>query len=282
MKRLRFWLTACLTALVAIGTVTACNPGGGDTAGGGGASSLTMATSADYPPYQFVDSSSGSQEIIGFDIDIAKYITEELGFGLKIDNIDFNGLIPALQSKRADFVMAGMTPTPERKQSVDFSATYYDAQNTIVAKTGSNLLTADSLNGKTVGVQLGSIQEAAAKDIKGIQVKQLNRISEMVQELKAGRVNALIMEDTVAKGFIASNPDLEFNVIPTTGASGSAIAFPKGSELLAKFDPVLADMKTSGKLDELITKWFRADAPVASPSPAASPAPSPAVSPAKP
>ena len=98
-----------------------------------------MATSADYPPYEFVDSSSGSQEIVGFDVDIAKYITEKLGAELKIDNVDFNGLIPALQSKRADFVMAGMTPTPERKQNVDFSEIYYDAKNTIVAKKGSNL-----------------------------------------------------------------------------------------------------------------------------------------------
>lgn len=233
-----------------------------------------MATSADYPPYEFVDSSSGSQEVIGFDADIAKYITERLGVGLKIDNVDFNGLIPALQSKRADFVMAGMTPTPERKQSVDFSAIYYDAKNTIVAKKSDSLTTANSLGGKTVGVQLGSIQETAAKDIakevKGIQVKQLNRISEMVQELKAGRVDALIIEDTVAKGFVDSNPELEFNVISSTG--GSAIAFPKGSELQAKIDPILAEMKTSGKMDELITKWFRKDAVAPAQSPAQSPA----------
>jgi len=266
MKRLRFWLTACLTALLAIGLVTACNPGGSSGGSSSGGKTLTMATSADYPPYEFVDSSSGNQQVIGFDVDIAKHITEKLGYELKIDNVDFNGLIPALQSKRADFVMAGMTPTAERKKSVDFSASYYDAKNTIVAKKGSNLTTAESLSGKTVGVQLGSIQEKAAKDIKGIQVKQLNRISEMVQELKAGRVNALIMEDTVAKGFIASNPDLEFNTIPSQGESGSAIAFPKDSELIAKFDPILAEMKSSGKLEELITKWFGADAPAAAKS----------------
>ncbi|MBW4467680.1 MAG: transporter substrate-binding domain-containing protein [Pegethrix bostrychoides GSE-TBD4-15B] len=263
MKRLRFWLTACLTALLAIGTVTACNSGGG----AGSSNTLTMATSADYPPYEYVDSSSGSQEIIGFDVDIAKHITEKLGYELKIDNVDFNGLIPALQSKRADFVMAGMTPTAERKQNVDFSTIYYDAKNTIVAKKGSSLTTAESLNGKAVGVQLGSIQETAAKDIKGIQAKPLNRISEMVQELKAGRVEALIMEDTVAKGFIASNPDLEFNTIPNTGESGSAVAFPKGSELVAKFDPILAEMKSSGKMEELVTKWFGADAPAPAKSP---------------
>lgn len=264
MKRIRFLLTAFLTALLTISAVTACNPGGGGAgSSSSGAQTLTMATSADYPPYEFVDSTSGSQEIIGFDVDIAKYITEELGAELKIDNVDFNGLIPALQSERADFVMAGMTPTPERKQNVDFSSIYYEAKNTIVAKQGSNLTTPANLDGKKVGVQLSSIQEGEAKKIKGAQVTSLNRISEMVQELKAGRVDALIMEDTVAKGFIASNPDLEFNTIPNTGEAGSAIAFPKGSELVAKFDPILEEMKTNGKMEELITKWFGENSPAA-------------------
>ncbi len=260
MKHIRFLLTAFLSALLTIFAVTACNPGGGNNTSSG-TQTLIMATSADYPPYEFVDSSSGSQEIIGFDVDIAKYITEQLGYGLTINNIDFNGLIPALQSKRADFVMAGMTPTEQRKQNVDFSDIYFEAKNTIVSKKDSNLTTAASLNGKQVGVQLGSIQEGVAKKIQGANVRPLNRISEMVQELKAGRVDALIMEDTVAKGFVANNPDLVFNTLPNEGEAGSAIAFPKGSELVDKFNPILAEMKSSGKMEELVNKWFGEESP---------------------
>lgn len=222
-----------------------------------------MATSADYPPYEFVDSTSGSQEIIGFDVEIAEYITNELGYDLEIQNVDFNGLIPALQANRADFVMAGMTPTEERKQNVDFSDIYYEAKNTIVAVQGSDLTTAESLNGKTVGVQLGSIQEGAAKEIQGANVKSLNRISEMIQELKAGRVDALIMEDTVAAGFVSNNPDLQFNEIPTEGESGSAIAFPKGSELRDEFNTVLQEMQQNGTMEELVNKWFGENSPAA-------------------
>ncbi|GAB4478526.1 MAG: transporter substrate-binding domain-containing protein [Elainellaceae cyanobacterium] len=224
---------------------------------------LTMATSADYPPYEFIDTSSGSQEIVGFDVDIAKYITEKLGYELKIDNIDFNALIPTLQSKRADFVMAGMTPTEERKQNVDFSQIYYEAKNAIVAKSGANLTTAASLSGKTLGVQLGSIQEQSAKEFQGPNVKALNRINEMIQELKAGRIDAILMEDTVAKGYLASNPDLEMNVLPNEGESGSAIAFPKGSELLGEFDPIITELRSSGELEKLINKWFGSDTPAA-------------------
>lgn len=227
-----------------------------------------MATSADYPPYEYVDSSSGSQEIIGFDVDIAKEITSRLGYSLQIQNIDFNGLIPALQAKRADFVMAGMTPTAERKQNVDFSRVYYEAKNTIVAKKGSNFRAADALRGKKVGVQLGTIQEKAANDFNekqnlGVNVTRLNRINEIIQELKAGRIDAAIVEDTVAKGYIQSNPDLEFNTIPNEGESGSAIAFPKGSELTAEFDRVLGEMIDSGKVTELVNKWFSTSVPTA-------------------
>jgi polar amino acid transport system substrate-binding protein len=215
-----------------------------------------MATSADYPPYEFIDTSSGSQEIIGFDVDIAKYITGKLGYQLQINNIDFNGLIPALQSNRADFVMAGMTPTAERKQNVDFSDIYFEAKNTIVSKKGSGLNNNAALNGKKVGVQLGSIQEGVAKKIQGATVVQLNRINEIVQEIKAGRIDAAIMEDTVAQGFITANPELEFTVIPNEGEAGSAIAFPKGSPLLAEFNPVLQEMKSSGEIEKLVNKWF--------------------------
>lgn len=217
---------------------------------------LTMVTSADYPPYEFRDTASGKNEIIGFDIDIAKNIAQELGYQLEIKDTDFNGIIPALQSGRADFAMAGMTPTAERKKNVDFSDIYYEAKNTIVARKGSNLTKPEDLAGKNVGVQLGSTQEEAAKKFKNVKLKSLNRTSEIIQEVKAGRIEAAIIEDTIAKGFIGSNPDLEFNTIPNVGEAGSAIAFPKGSDKVADFNSVLAQMKQSGEIENLVKKWF--------------------------
>ncbi len=227
---------------------------------GGNQEKLTMVTSADYPPYEFRDTATGD-EIIGFDIDIAKRIAEELNFELEIRDTDFNGIIPALQSRRADFAMAGMTPTEERKKNVDFSEIYYEAKNTIVSQTGSNLKKPEDLAGKKVGVQLGSIQEKEAgkiaEKVKGVTVKPLNKTSELIQEIKANRIDAAIIEDTIAKGFVASNPDLEFNTLPNPEEeAGSAIAFPKGSERVDDFNRVLKEMKASGELDKLVTKWF--------------------------
>ncbi|MGB3491220.1 MAG: transporter substrate-binding domain-containing protein [Elainellaceae cyanobacterium] len=264
MKQLKFIFTMVLATLATVFVMTSCASSNSDSeeAATEAGRVLVMATSADYPPYEFYETATGEGEgePIGFDIDIAKYITEQLGYELEIQDMDFNGIIPALQAGRVDFAMAGMTPTEERKESVDFSQSYYDAKNTIVALAGAGFESYEDLSGKTVGVQLGSIQENEAKEqaetIEGITIEPRNRVSELVQEIKAGRLDAAIVEDTVAKGYIANNSDLEFVTLETDGASGSAIAFPKDSLLLAEFDPKLTELKDSGELEVLITKWF--------------------------
>ncbi|KEO85282.1 transporter substrate-binding domain-containing protein [Tumebacillus flagellatus] len=248
-------MTAVL-ALTAVGCGSASdNSASGDASKTSG-KKLVLMTSADYPPYESHKTDGGTDEIVGFDIDIAKAITKDLGYDLEVKDVDFNGLLPALQAKQADFVMAGMTPKPERLQNADFSDIYYEAKETIVSKKGSNLKTPADIKGKKVGVQLGSIQEGEAKKMEGLQIVSLNKIGDIIQELKAGRIDAAIIEDTVAKGYTAANTDLEFNTIEQTEAAGSAIAFPKGSAITADFNKELKKLKDSGELDTLIKKWF--------------------------
>lgn len=221
-----------------------------------------MATDANYPPYEFYDTASGSQDPQGFDIDIAKYITGKLGYNLEIVSMDFSGVIPALQAKRVDFAMAGITPTEERKKNIDFSEIYYSTKDAIVVPKGSGITKVEDLSGKNVGAKLGTVQEQAAKKIiaavPNINLTTLNDQGALIQEMKAGRVDAVVMEDTVAKEYLSNNPDLEFFVIPTqySEAQGNAIAFPKGSALQQEFAPVLAEMKQNGELDKLTQKWF--------------------------
>lgn len=258
MKKLKYLFTAMISALLTVAIMTSC--ASAPSGGGDETNTLVMATSADYPPYEFYETASGEGDPIGFDIDIATSITEKLGYTLEIQDMDFNGIIPAIQAERVDFAMAGMTPTEERKESVDFSQIYYDAKNTIVTTVGAGYSSYEDLAGKTVGVQLGSIQENEAKEqaesIDDMVVEPRNKVSELVQEIKAGRLDAAIVEDTVAKGYIANNPDLEFVTLESDGVSGSAIAFPKGSPLMAEFDQALTEMKENGELDVLVTKWF--------------------------
>ncbi|TLS36397.1 transporter substrate-binding domain-containing protein [Pseudalkalibacillus caeni] len=257
-----FLLVLVISMLAACGNVEEGSP---ESAGDNGSSdgeakkTLVMGTSADYPPYEYIDTAQG-EDIIGFDIDIAKYITNELGYELKIENMDFNGLIPALNTEKVDFVMAGMTPKPERKKNADFSEIYYTAQQLIMTTKGSGIEKIEDLDGKKVGVQLGSIQEGEAEKIKekvDIEVVKLNKIPEIIQELKSGRIDALIIEDAVAYEFIEKNEDLTSFVLSADAEAGSAVAFPKGSDLVEDFNSELAKMKENGKLDELVEKWFK-------------------------
>jgi len=252
-KKLVFFIT--LFVVIALSIISGHKIADKAVAQSAGKPKLVMVTSADYPPYEFRDTATGN-EIIGFDVDIAKYITKELGRELEITDTDFNGIIPALQSRRADFAMAGMTPTAERRKNVDFSNIYYEAKNTIVAPKGSNLKSPEALAGKTIGVQLGSTQEKAAQEFKNVKLRSLNRTAEIIQEVKSKRIAAAIIEDTIARGFIDNNPDLEFNTVANVGEAGSAIAFPKGSDLVDDFNGVLAQMQQNGEIERLVKKWF--------------------------
>ncbi|MGN7469928.1 transporter substrate-binding domain-containing protein [Brevibacillus sp. SAFN-007a] len=271
MKKRSSILSLAFSSLLAAAMIAGCGTGSQPQAGAGQEQpagqgqagekkTLVMATSADYKPYEFHDLTSGKDEIVGFDIDIANYIAKELGYEIQITDMNFDGLVPALQANRADFVMAGMTPTPEREKNVDFSAIYYDAKNTIVSRKESNLTKPEQLAGKKIAVQLGSIQEEAAqelaKTVQGLQVTSLNKLGEIVEEVKTGRVDAAIIEDTVAKGFVQSNPGLQFTTIETNETNGAAIAFPKGSPHVEKFNEVIKKMQENGEMDKLIQKWF--------------------------
>ncbi|WP_096153503.1 MULTISPECIES: transporter substrate-binding domain-containing protein [Bacillus] len=218
---------------------------------------LKMGTSADYPPFEFIDTANGD-EIIGFDIDLAKAITKELGYEIVIEDIDFGSLITAMKSNQIDFILAGMTPTEERLKEADFTDIYFLANHMIVTKKDSNINSIEDLAGKTIGVQLGSIQqeeaEAIAEEID-VKIETRDRIPHLISEVKIGRVDAVIIEDTVMKGYLEKEKDLT-GFILDTDEGGSAIALPKDSPLTAEFNRVLNEMKENGELEKLVLKWF--------------------------
>jgi polar amino acid transport system substrate-binding protein len=248
-----------LAMMLMVGVLAACGSTNKENAAGSNTKKvLTMGTSADYPPFESVDTVK-SKSIVGFDVDLAKAITSKLGYKMQIKDMDFSGLIQALKSGEVDFVLAGMTPTADRKKNVDFSDIYYTAQHMIVSKKNSGINKLQDLKGKTVGVQLGSIQEGKAQEInKTIPINIVNRdrIPDLIEELKAGRIDAAIIEDTVAKGYFEKESDLKGFTIKDSSEAGSAIAFPKNSALTTKFNNELEKMKKDGELKKLIIKWF--------------------------
>ncbi|WP_189655227.1 transporter substrate-binding domain-containing protein [Bacillus sp. HNG] len=256
------FLLASLIAILSIVLLAACGTSDDNATGSDKGTDtkkvLTMGTSADFPPFETIDETTG--EYIGFDIDLAKKIADKLGYELKIENMDFGGLISALQAERIDFIISGMSATAERKESVDFSTEYHKSGEMFVTLKDSDVKTLEDLDGKTVGVQLGSIQEEGAKKIKeetlkSLEISALNKAPELIQELKAGRIDAVYLDKTVAIGFI-EELDLAGFDDPTEASPGMAIAFAKGSDLTEEFNKVLDEMKENGELKEIEQEWI--------------------------
>lgn len=211
---------------------------------------LVMATSPDYPPFESLDVDG---EFVGFDIELAKLIAEELGMELEIRDMKFDGLIGALQAERVDMVLSGMSATENRRQNVDFSIEYHSSGEMFVTRKDDPMTDLADLEGKTVGVQLGTIQEEGAKAIQedyDFELKALDDAQMLVQELITNRVDVIYLDKQVAKGFIEAQ-DLAGFDDPTDASPGMAVALPKGSALLEDVNAALESIIDSGKLQEL-------------------------------
>ncbi|KZL91546.1 ABC transporter substrate-binding protein [Clostridium magnum] len=219
---------------------------------------LVLGTSADYPPYEFHRSVNGKDEIVGFDIEIAKQIAKDLGVQLEIKDMKFDGLLAALDQGNIDLIVSGMTPTEERKKNVDFSDVYYTAVQTIIVRSGDKdkIKTVDDLKGKKIGVQKGAIQEEIAKNqVSGAEAVALPKISDLVLSLKNNRVDAVILESPVATSNLSANKDLVFSDIKlNTEDAGSAIAVKKGSsDLVNEINKTLSKLKADKSIDKFVT-----------------------------
>ena len=179
------------------------------------AGKLVIGTSADFPPYEFHSEVNGSDAIVGFDIAIAQELAKDLGVALEIKDMKFDGLLAALDSGNVDIVIAGMTPTDERKNSTDFSNIYYRAEQGVIVRAVDLAMYPDvaSVKNAMIGAQKGAIQVGIAKkQVKGMsdetadnpQVKELPKVADLVLELKNGKIDAVIVETEVAKAYAAA------------------------------------------------------------------------------
>lgn len=223
------------------------------------AGKIVVGTSADYAPYEFHKMINGKDEIIGFDIAIAKEIAKDLGVELKIQDMKFDGLLAALDTGSIDFVVAGMTPTEERKKNVDFTNIYYQAQQGVMvrAEDKDKLKKIEDVKGKKVGVQKGSIQEGIAKEqMKDSSLVALGKIPELILELKNKKVDALIVELPVASGYVSKNKDLVVSEIKVKDEDGgSAVAVKKGNaDLITAMNKTLDRLMKDKQIDKFVVE----------------------------
>ncbi len=216
---------------------------------------LTMATNAEFPPYEFYDAG----EVVGIDVEIAGAIAETMGKTLEVEDMAFDSIIPALSAGKADIGAAGMTVTEDRKASVDFTDTYVKASQVIIIKADNTEIAGpDDVEGKTIGVQLGTTGDIYASDVTD-NVERYNKGFEAVQALAQGKIDAVIIDDQVAKALAADNADVKVLDTPFTEEE-YAIAVKKGNtELVEQINAALTELKENGKLQEIVDKYITAE-----------------------
>jgi hypothetical protein len=217
---------------------------------------LVMATNAEFPPYEYYE----GEEVVGIDVDIAKAVAEELGMELKIEDMAFDSVIPAVSSGKADIALAGLTVTDERKENLNFTDTYAKATQVIIVKEDSAIAGPDDLEGKKIGVQLGTTGDLYASDIKDAEVEQYNKGFEAVQATMQGKIDAVIIDSEPAKEFVAEAEGLKILDEAFTEEEYAIGIAKDNDELLEKVNKALKSLKESGKLDEIVAEYIKADA----------------------
>ena len=224
---------------------------------------LTMATNAEFPPYEFME----GNEIVGIDAEIAKAIAEKLGYELVIENVDFDSLIPGVQTGKYDFVAAGMTVTDERKEQVDFTDSYATGIQSIIVKEDSAITSVDDLFADGANTKIG-VQLATTGDLyctwdiedEGLgSVERFNKGADAVMALQSGKVDCVVIDNEPAKVFVANNAGLK--ILDTEYAvEDYAIAVGKDKpELLKEINTALGELIADGTVAKIIEKYIPAE-----------------------
>ena len=218
---------------------------------------LTMGTNATFPPYEFVDDNG---EVAGIDAEIAKAIADKLGMTLEIKDMEFDSLIPAVQGGSIDIVLAGMTVTVERKESVNFTDSYATGTQVIIVKEDSAIASVDDLGGKTIGVQSGTTGDAYCTDDYGQDhVKQFSSGALAVAALVNGQVDCVVIDNEPAKNFVAANTGLKILGTEYVTEDYAAAIAKTNTDLLDKVNGAIAELKADGTIDGIIAKYIKAE-----------------------
>ncbi|VEF47299.1 family 3 extracellular solute-binding protein [Bacillus freudenreichii] len=244
--------------------LSACGGGGADkdTADKEGAKTetkkvLNVGTEATFAPFEFMEKG----EVTGFDVDLLKAVANEAGYDVKIENTGWDAMFAGLQSKQLDIGMAGITITPERVDSYDFSNPYFESK-TMIAFKDVKIEKAEDLKGKKIGVQNGTTGQFAAEKIVGQNSPDISKYETaalMFQALQSDNVQAAVTDIAVALEYQKNNPDTGIETVTDDKQFEPeyyGIVFPKGSEYVEEFDKALNTVLDNGKYAEIYKKWF--------------------------
>lgn len=218
---------------------------------------LKVGAETTFPPFEFQDETS--KEYVGFDIDLAKAIGKQMGYEVQIQNIGFDGLIPALDAGNIDLIVSAMSITDERAKKVNFSKPYYKSGLSIVVQSSNNTIHSfKDLEGKKIAVQIGTTSAEESRKIANTQVREFNSNSEAYMELKNGGVDAVVNDLPVNAYYLTKTGGKDAKLVGEVANSedyGLATA-KKNIELNDKINKALDELKKNGEYDKIYVKWF--------------------------
>ena len=215
---------------------------------------IIMVTNAEFPPYEYKDNG----DFKGIDIELANLIAEKMGKELEILDVAFDSVIPAIVSNKADIALAGLTVTEDRKENVNFSDTYFETSQNILVRYGDGISKVSDLEGKKIGVQTGNIADINYTEEFGEEnIERFNKHIDAVEALKSKKIDAVVLDNEPAEFFASENDEI---VLLNNVCRGEeyAIAINKDNkDLLDEINNILAKIKKSGELDEIIKKYIK-------------------------
>lgn len=262
-------LSVVMAGVMALGLMACGSSAGGQETGSADGGSkvstvtegkLTVATSPDFAPYEFyaIDE-SGTPQLAGFDIALAGYIADYMGLELEVVPVDFDGVLMELQTKAVDLGVAGLSPDPKRESIMDFSDIYYEGgQSFVCLNSNKDLFSSLEDTNKAeyeIGAQTGAIQvDLAEANSPDAQIIQLTKVTDIIAELLAGKLDGAYIETAVAESYAKNYPELCVALdVPYDGAEGSAVGVSKGNDALkAAVNEAIAKAKKEGKMDEFV------------------------------
>lgn len=216
---------------------------------------LLVATDTAFVPFEFKQDG----KYTGFDIELWEAIAKETGFKYSLRPMDFNGIIPGLQTRNIDVALAGITIRDDRKKVIDFSDPYYESGLAILVNNdNNNITTAKDLDGKMVAVKIGTATVDYLKEnVPGAKLKLFPNIDNAFLELATGRVDAVVHDTPNLQYFAKTGGKGRVKVVGSLKSGDYyGIAFPKGSELVPAVNKALKTLQDNGQYDAIYEKWF--------------------------
>lgn len=264
MKKILLFIILCAIGLVAI---SSCSSTLGKLKNIQDNGEIIVYTTPNFPPFEF----PGTDGIEGVDIELAKAIAAELGAEVKIEETEFDSIIMALKGGKGDIGIAGITITDSRKESVDFSDPYIESFQYMILLEDSAIEVMENLAGKNIGVAHGYTghfvieyeideEEGGVLAGTGAALKEYKSAMDATLDLTAGRIDAVVMDEYVAKTIVANNSGLK--AIPLKYQDGSVVTeeygvtVAKGNEdLLEIINKVITQLKSEDKINEWLVNF---------------------------